>query len=100
MLVVKSHPTFCDPVDCRLPGSSVHGILQARIPGWVAFPSPCIVLQRFRNLLMTNKGWFQAIFPKEVQSHCCGVFIGMRQRDGKRKGGREEMNREAKEGMN
>ena len=100
MLVVKSHPTFCDPVDCRLPGSSVHGILQARIPGWVAFPSPCIVLQRFRNLLMTNKGLFQAIFPKEVQSHCCGVFIGMRQRDGKRKGGREEMNREAKEGMN
>ena len=100
MLVVKSHPTFCDPVDCRLPGSSVHGILQARIPGWVAFPFPCIVLQRFRNLLMTNKGLFQAIFPKEIQSHCCGVFIGMRQRDGKRKGGREEMNREAKEGMN
>ena len=100
MLVAKSHPTVCDPVDCRPPGFSVHGILQARIPGWVAFPSPCIVLQRFRNLLMTNKVLFQAIFPKEVHSHCCGVFIGMRQRDGKRKGGREEMNREAKEGMN
>ena len=30
----KSHqscPTFCDPVDCSLPGSSVHEILQARI---------------------------------------------------------------------
>ena len=24
-------PTFCDPMDCSLPGSSVHGILQARI---------------------------------------------------------------------
>ena len=24
-------PTLCDPVDCSLPGSSVHGILQARI---------------------------------------------------------------------
>ena len=28
--------TLCDPLDCSLPGSSVHGILQARILGWVA----------------------------------------------------------------
>ena len=27
--------TPCDPVDCSLPGSSVHGILQARILEWV-----------------------------------------------------------------
>ena len=27
-------------MDCRLPGSSVHGILQARIQEWVAMPSP------------------------------------------------------------
>ena len=33
---VKSCPTLCDPVDCSLPGSSVHGILQARILEWVA----------------------------------------------------------------
>ena len=26
---------LCDPMDCSLPGSSVHGILQARIPEWV-----------------------------------------------------------------
>ena len=32
-------PTFCDPMDCSLPGSSVHGILQARILEWVAMPS-------------------------------------------------------------
>ena len=29
-------PTLCDPTDCGLPGSSVHGILQARILEWVA----------------------------------------------------------------
>ena len=29
-------PALCDPMDCRLPGFSVHGILQARILGWVA----------------------------------------------------------------
>ena len=28
--------TLCDPIDCSSPGSSVHGILQARILGWVA----------------------------------------------------------------
>ena len=30
--------TLCDPTDCSSPGSSVHGILQARILKWVAFP--------------------------------------------------------------
>ena len=29
-------PTVCDPMDYSLPGSSVHGILQARILKWVA----------------------------------------------------------------
>ena len=30
---------LCDPMDCSLPGSSVHGILQAKILKWVAVPS-------------------------------------------------------------
>ena len=30
--------TLCDPMDCSLPGSSVHGIFQARILEWVAMP--------------------------------------------------------------
>ena len=38
-LVAKSCPTLATPMDCTLPGSSVHGILQARILEWVAFPS-------------------------------------------------------------
>ena len=29
-------PTLCNPMDCRLPGSSVHGILQARVLEWGA----------------------------------------------------------------
>ena len=33
--VTQSCPTLCDPVDCSPPGSSVHGILQARILEWV-----------------------------------------------------------------
>ena len=35
-LIIKSHPTLCDPRDCSSRGSSVHGISQARIPEWVA----------------------------------------------------------------
>ena len=36
VLVAQLCPTFCDPTDCSPPGSSVHGILQARILEWVA----------------------------------------------------------------
>ena len=38
VLVVQSSLSLCDPGECSLPGSSVHGILQARIPEWVALP--------------------------------------------------------------
>ena len=38
LLVAQSCPTSCDPMDCSLPGSSVHGILQARMLEWVAIP--------------------------------------------------------------
>ena len=36
VLLIQSFPTLCDPMDYSLPGSSVHGILQARILEWVA----------------------------------------------------------------
>ena len=35
----QSCPNLCDPLDYNLPGSSVHGILQASILQWVAMPS-------------------------------------------------------------
>ena len=35
---LQSYLTLCDPMDCSPPGSSVHGILQARILEWVAMP--------------------------------------------------------------
>ena len=34
--VAQSCPTLCDPMDCRLPGPSVHGIFQARVLEWGA----------------------------------------------------------------
>ena len=38
VLIALSCPTFCNPMDCSLPGSFVHGILQARKLEWVALP--------------------------------------------------------------
>ena len=35
---LQSYPTLCNPMDHSLPGSSVHGILQARILEWDAMP--------------------------------------------------------------
>ena len=37
--VAQSRPTLSDPMDCSLPGSSVHGIFQARV-GWDAIGGP------------------------------------------------------------
>ena len=37
-LVAQSCPTLCDLVDCSPLGSSIHGILSARILEWVAIP--------------------------------------------------------------
>ena len=34
--VTQSCPTLRDPMDCSLPGSSIHGIFQARVLEWVA----------------------------------------------------------------
>ena len=65
-------PTLCDPMDCSLPVSSVHGILHARIPEWIAMPSsreqifltqglnPCL-----RHLLHWQVGSFPQVPPGE-----------------------------------
>ena len=41
--VTQSCPTLCDPMDCSLPGSPVHGIFQARVLEWgaIAFSKEC-----------------------------------------------------------
>ena len=36
--VAQLRPTLCDPTDCSLSGSSVHGIFQARVLEWATTP--------------------------------------------------------------
>ena len=38
-LITQLCPTLCNPMDCSPPGSSVHGMFQARILEWVAISS-------------------------------------------------------------
>ena len=45
--VTESRPTLSDPMDCSLPGSSVHGIFQARVLEWGAI---ALVLVNLRGL--------------------------------------------------
>ena len=42
--VIQSCPTLLDPMDCSLPGSSVHGIFQAKVLEWVAIAFSQVLL--------------------------------------------------------
>ena len=46
VLVAQSCPTLCNPMDCSLEGSSVHGISQTRILEWIAisFSDPILII--------------------------------------------------------
>ena len=70
---LRSCPTLCDPMNCSPPGSSAHGILQARILKWVAIPFSrgpshprdwtwvsCIVGRRF-TIWVTRDVWYQIL---------------------------------------
>ena len=48
--LLQSCPTLCDPMDCSLPGFSVHGILQARVQEWVVIA-----------ILLSNKKYSQVL---------------------------------------
>ena len=43
--VAQSCPTLNDPMDCSLPGSSIHGIFQARVLEWGAIAFSGVTLQ-------------------------------------------------------
>ena len=58
--VAQLRPTLSDPMDCSLPGSSVHGIFQARVLGWGAIAFP-IKLVKMVNFML-------CIFYKELES--------------------------------
>ena len=56
--VAQSCPTLRDPMDCSPQGSSVHGILQARILEWVAIS--------FSKMFITSKKYTFPVIPRLV----------------------------------
>ena len=49
--VAQSCPTLSDPMDCSLPGSSIHGIFQARVLEWGAIAFSALCFCRYLNFL-------------------------------------------------
>ena len=79
VLVIQSCLTFCNPMDCSPPGSSVHGILQARILEWVVIlfsrglPNPGIEL---RSQVSRIAGSFFTVWTtREAQEYWSGYSI-------------------------
>ena len=55
--VTQSGPTLSDPMDCSLPGFSVHGIFQARVLDWVAIAFSEFFIAKYKRCpLPVQKG--------------------------------------------
>ena len=79
MLDVQSCPTLGDPKDCSSPGSSVHGVLQARILEWVAIPfSRGSSGPRDRTLVSCTAGRFSTIWVTGKPAEDIKKYMGLK----------------------
>ena len=84
--VTQSCPTLSDPMDCSLPGSSVHGIFQARVLEWGAIAFSCVFLEDNMTLATTDSptSMEEAYFPQDYISNVffyfshCNKLISLR----------------------
>ena len=67
LLVAQSCLSLCDPKDCSLPGSCVHGILQARILEWVAMPFSRFLTQGSNPSLLHCRQILDCLSTREAQ---------------------------------
>ena len=82
--VTQSCPTLCDPMNCSLPGSSLHGILQARVLEWDAIATWTTALSNSMKLWrvrpsMTDGSWWRVLakhglLEKGMANHF--IFLG------------------------
>ena len=63
--VAQSCLTLCDPIDCSIPGSSVHGIFQAIVLEWTAISFSSVQLspvENFSKYPLLNQNYGDSIF--------------------------------------
>ena len=83
--VAQSCPTLCDPMDCSLPGSSAHGIFQARVLEWraIAFSNPrgwipkFVFIHPFIKFLLSTcnvTGGDAAVMTKDIPESRHGAY--------------------------
>ena len=93
-LVTQSCPILCNPMDCSPPGSSVHGILQARILEWIVIPfSRGSSQPKDQTWVFCTAGGF---FTTELSGKPYGSMEGVKRRGGQGMG--KEGKREEREG--
>ena len=67
--VTQSCPTFSDPMDCSLPGSSIHGIFQARVLEWgaIALSDDIVKISHISQILTikVSEGWCWLLMWRE-----------------------------------
>ena len=61
--VARSYLTLSNPMDRSLPGSSIHGIFQARVLEWgaITFSTTGMSLSKLRQLVMDREAWGAAV---------------------------------------
>ena len=62
--VAQSCPTLCDPMGCSVPGSSVHGIFQARVLEWVAISKSSLIQYVKKKCLLKHAKMFSISLKK------------------------------------
>ena len=67
--VAQSCPTLRDPMDCSLPGSSIHGIFQARVLEWGGITFSCLK-QLGKENTKYREQWFEDI--EQMMEQDCG----------------------------
>ena len=73
--VAQSCQTLNDPLDCSPPGSSIHGIVQARVLEWGAMPSPHFGHMSTLNILECS--WYQIYMEKYCECYPILFYIGI-----------------------
>ena len=65
--VAQSCPTLSNPMDCSLPGSSVHGICQARVLEWGAIALLKLKLEYFGHLIQRTDSFEKTLMLGKIE---------------------------------